>query len=81
MEVVLPSGQRVQSGLGGKPKYAACNLLRQVLIQYKKTLYYQCHEIENMFGRLKDWRLVDIRYADALILSYQPSTRLAPVIW
>jgi putative transposase len=35
---------------------------RKVQIDYDKTLYRQRHKIENMFGRLKDWRRVHIRY-------------------
>lgn len=29
---------------------------------YDKTLYRQRHRIENMFGRLKDWRRIHTRY-------------------
>ena len=29
---------------------------------YDKTLYKQRHKIENMFGRLKDWRRIAMRY-------------------
>ena len=29
---------------------------------YCKTLYKQRHKVENMFGRLKDWRRVATRY-------------------
>ena len=35
---------------------------RKVQINYDKTLYRQRHKIENMFGRLKDWRRVHTRY-------------------
>ncbi len=35
---------------------------RKVQIEYDKTLYRQRHKIENMFGRLKDWRRVHTRY-------------------
>jgi len=31
-------------------------------IRYDKELYRQRHRIENMFGRLKDWRRVATRY-------------------
>ena len=31
-------------------------------IAYDKTLYRQRHRIENMFGRLKDWRRIATRY-------------------
>ena len=35
---------------------------RKIQIPYDKTLYKQRHKIENMFGRLKDWRRVATRY-------------------
>ena len=35
---------------------------RKVQIDYDKILYRQRHKIENMFGRLKDWRRVHTRY-------------------
>lgn len=35
---------------------------RKVQIEYDKTLYRQRHKIENMFGRLKDWRRIHTRY-------------------
>ena len=35
---------------------------RKVQIDYDKTLSRQRHRIENMFGRLKDWRRVHTRY-------------------
>ena len=35
---------------------------RKAPIPYDKTLYRQRHRIENMFGRLKDWRRVATRY-------------------
>ena len=31
-------------------------------IPYDKTLYKARHKIENMFGRLKDWRRIHTRY-------------------
>ncbi|MSO67268.1 MAG: transposase, partial [Pseudolabrys sp.] len=31
-------------------------------IEHDRTLYRQRHKIENMFGRLKDWRRVHTRY-------------------
>jgi transposase len=31
-------------------------------IDYDKTLYKQRHKIENMFGRIKDWRRIAMRY-------------------
>ena len=35
---------------------------RKVQIPYDKTLYKQRHKIENMFGWLKDWRRIAMRY-------------------
>ncbi len=30
--------------------------------RYSKTLYKQRHKIESMFGRIKDWRRIAMRY-------------------
>lgn len=35
---------------------------RKAPIAYDKALYRQRHRIENMFGRLKDWRRIATRY-------------------
>src|SRR4029077_10847308 len=35
---------------------------RKVAIPYDAALYRQRHKIENMFGRLKDWRRIHTRY-------------------
>ena len=35
---------------------------RTVQIDYDKALYCRRHKIENMFGRLKDWRRIHTRY-------------------
>jgi transposase len=35
---------------------------RKVQTAYDKILYKQRHKIENMFGRLKDWRRIAMRY-------------------
>jgi Transposase DDE domain len=35
---------------------------RKVPIDCDQTLYRQSHKIENMFGRLKDWRRIHTRY-------------------
>jgi transposase len=35
---------------------------RKVQVEYDKTLYRQRHKIENMFGRIKDWRRIHTRY-------------------
>jgi transposase len=31
-------------------------------LPYDRALYWQRHRIENMFGRLKDWRRIAMRY-------------------
>jgi len=35
---------------------------RKIQIEYGQTLYKQRHRVENMFGKLKDWRRVATRY-------------------
>ena len=35
---------------------------RKVQIPHDRTLYRQRHRIENMFGKLKDWRRIHTRY-------------------
>lgn len=35
---------------------------RRIAIPFDKMLYRQRHKIENMFGRLKDWRRISTRY-------------------
>jgi transposase len=35
---------------------------RTVASHYDRTLYRQRHKIENMFGKLKDWRRIHTRY-------------------
>jgi len=35
---------------------------RKVQYEYDTTLYKQRHKIENMFGWLKDWRRIAMRY-------------------
>ena len=35
---------------------------RKVPIPHDRTVYRQRHRIENMFGRLKDWRRIHTRY-------------------
>ena len=34
----------------------------KVAVAYDKDLYKQRHKIENMFGRIKDWRRIAMRY-------------------
>jgi transposase len=35
---------------------------RKIPIDHDRALYRQRHKIENMFGRLKDWRRIHTRY-------------------
>jgi transposase len=35
---------------------------RKIPVEHDRTLYRQRRKIENMFGRLKDWRRVHTRY-------------------
>jgi len=35
---------------------------RKAPIEHDRSLYRQRHKIENMFGRLKDWRRIHTRY-------------------
>ena len=35
---------------------------RKKPIEHDRTLYRQRHKIENMFGKLKDWRRIHTRY-------------------
>ena len=48
-----------------KRRIAACipsKSNRKAAIPYDAVLYKQRHKIENMFGRLKDWRRIHTRY-------------------
>ena len=47
-------------------------------IPHDRALYRQRHKIENMFGRLKDWRRVHTRYDHAPTPSSQPSASPQP---
>ncbi len=35
---------------------------RKTQIEYDKAFYKQRHKVENMFGKLKDWRRIATRY-------------------
>ena len=35
---------------------------RKVPIPHDRTLYRQRHKVENMFGKIKDWRRIHTRY-------------------
>ena len=52
---------------------------RKVPIPYDKTLYRQRHRIENMFGRMKDWRRIAMRY-DRCAHTFMPAICLAATV-
>ena len=35
---------------------------RKIPVEHDKVLYKQRHKVENMFGRIKDWRRIAMRY-------------------
>lgn len=51
---------------------------RKIQIEYDKTLYRQKAQIENMFGRLKGWRRIAMRYDRCAIPSSPPSALPQP---
>ncbi len=54
---------------------------RKTYVPYDKILYRQRHKIENMFGRLKDWRRVATRY-DRCAHTFLSAIQIAAiVIW
>jgi transposase len=72
---VMPRAKELLAGKGydadwfrealAERKTTACILSKanqKVLIPHDAKLYRQRHKIENMFGRLKDWRRVHTRY-------------------
>ncbi len=52
---------------------------RKVPIPHDRQLYRQRHRIENMFGRLKDWRRIHTRY-DKLAANFLGNVHLAAAI-
>ena len=54
---------------------------RKVQYHYDKDLYRQRHKIENVFGRIKDWRRVATRY-DKLAVNFLAMVKLASMrLW
>ncbi len=49
---------------------------RKVQIPHDASLYRQRHKIENMFGRLKDWRRIHTRY-DRCAHTFMSAIRIA----
>jgi putative transposase len=54
---------------------------RKADIPYDKTLYRQRHKIENMFGKLKDWRRIATRYDRCAHTFFSAICIAAFVIW
>ena len=54
---------------------------RKSQIHYDKVLYKQRHKIENMFGRLKDWRRIATRYDRCAHTFFSAICIAAVVIW
>ena len=52
---------------------------RKATIPFDKTLYRLRHKIENMFGRLKDWRRVYTRY-DRCAHTFMPAIAIAATV-
>jgi transposase len=52
---------------------------RKQKIPYDQNLYKQRHKIENMFGRLKDWRRVATRY-DRCAHTYLSTVIIAAIV-
>lgn len=50
-------------------------------IDYDKELYKQRHKIENMFGRIKDWRRIATRYDRCSHTFFSAICIAAIVIW
>ena len=54
---------------------------RKVPIPHDKALYRQRHKIENMFGKLKDWRRIHTRYDRCAHTFFSAITIAATVIF
>ena len=54
---------------------------RKYTASFDKSLYKQRHKIENMFGRLKDWRRVATRYDRCAHTFFTAICFAATVIW
>jgi transposase len=54
---------------------------RKVPIDHDRTLYRQPHRIENMFGKLKDWRRIHTRYDRCAHTFFSAITIAATVIF
>lgn len=54
---------------------------RKHQIPHDKKLYKQRHKVENMFGRLKDWRRISTRYDRCSHTFFSAICIAAIVIW
>ena len=54
---------------------------RKEHIDYDRALYKQRHKVENMFGRLKDWRRIAMRYDRCAHTFFSAICIAATVIW
>lgn len=54
---------------------------RKQQIPHDKKLYRQRHKVENMFGRLKDWRRISTRYDRCSHTFFSAICIAAIVIW
>ena len=54
---------------------------RKIPIPHDRTLYRQRHRIENMFGKLKDWRRIHTRYDRCAHTFFSAIAIAAAVIW
>ena len=52
---------------------------RKVPLPHDRTLYRQRHRVENMFGRLKDWRRIATRY-DRCAHTFFPAICIAATV-
>ena len=54
---------------------------RKVQHEYDKGLYKQRHKVENMFGKLKDWRRIATRYDRCAHTFFSAICIAAIVLW
>ena len=52
---------------------------RKIPIPHDRTLYRQRHRIENMFGKLKDWRRIHTRY-DRCAHTFMSAIAIAAIV-
>jgi hypothetical protein len=64
---------------GSSSAYSAALGLVSKGLPYDALLYKQRHKIENMFGRLKDWRRIHTRY-DRCVHTYLSTTCIAAAV-